>query len=117
MRRYIKVNNMVELFYRIMYRTHNITVEAPSGRIYCVEYHRSPFWTYDKRTLKVFFKDKFKTWHGQVWEVFPNGGRCGFGTTCIIQVFPKKHMREFLLREVKWLENILNNGGNDETSV
>ena len=95
-------------FYRFMYRKRVMKVTTSSGKNYIVEYHRSPFWTYDKRNLRTFFKDKFKTWHGQVWMVFPNGGRCGFGTICIKTIFPYRQMKDFLAAEVWRLERILN---------
>lgn len=80
---------------------------ADSGRNYIVEYHRSPFWTYEKPTLKLFFKNKFNSWHGMVWEVFPNGGTCGFGTYCTITYFLHREMKKFLTAEVSRLEKVL----------
>ena len=79
------------------------------GTKYMVEYHRSPFWGYEDPSLKLFFKDKLCTWHGQVWEIFPGGSRCGFGTTCIKALFPKKRMRRFLDQESKFVWNACNN--------
>ena len=73
------------------------------GTRYIVEYHRSPFWSYEKPTLKLFIKDKLRTWHGQVWEVFPGGSRCGFGTICFAALNPKKRMKKFLDAESKWV--------------
>lgn len=96
------------IFYKIMYKSRTIEFKADSGRKYIVEYHRSPFWSYEIPTLKLFFKEKIKTWHGQVWEVFENGGSCGFGTCCIITMFPRKEMKRFLNNEVKHLERIFN---------
>ena len=74
-----------------------------NGTRYIVEYHRSPFWSYEEPTLKLFIKDKLRTWHGQVWEVFPSGSRCGFGTTCFAALNPKKRMKKFLDAESKWV--------------
>ena len=102
------MKRLIELFYKFMYRYKTIKLKTASGRTYIVEYHRSPFWTYEGRTLKLFFKKKIKTWHGQVWRVFENGGRCGFGTNCITTMFPRRKMKEFLIREVNYLEKILN---------
>lgn len=99
---------MKEIFLKFMYRRKSITLKMPSGNVYCVEYHRTPFWTYDKRTLKLFFKDKMNWWHGQVWRVFPNGGRCGFGAWCIHATFPRKQMRKFLKAEASRIEKIIN---------
>ena len=83
---------------RLLYRNHRIH-RTLNGVHYIVEYSRSPFWTYEKPTLRLFLTKKATLWHGQVWEVFPSGGRCGFGHTCIRAVFPRKQMRRFLLCE------------------
>ena len=99
---------MKKLFYKFMYRNKTITLKADSGRTYIVEYHRSPFWTYEDPTLKLFFKEKIRTWHGWVWLMYENGGRCGFGTNCIITMFPRCQMKRFLIREVNRLEKIFN---------
>jgi hypothetical protein len=99
---------MKKLFYKFMYRNKTIQLKTDSGRTYIVEYHRSPFWTDEDRTLKLFFKKKIKTWHGWVWKLNPNGGRVGFGSTCIITMFPRRQMEEFLIREVNRLEKIFN---------
>ena len=96
------------LFYKLMYRKRTIKFKAISGRNYIVEYHRTPFWTYEERTLKLFFKEKFNSWHGQVWEVFKNGGQCGFGTWYTQTIFPRRKMKEFLIAEVRRLERIFN---------
>ena len=79
-----------------------------NGTRYIVEYHRSPFWGYEEPTLKLFIKDKLLTWHGQVWEVFPGGSRCGFGTTCFTALFPKKRMKRFLDTESRFVWNACN---------
>lgn len=101
------------LFYLLMYRKRIIKVTANSGRKYIVEYHRSPFWAYEKPTLRLFFKEKYTTWHGMVWEVFENGGRCGFGTWCIDTMRPRYEMKKFLIAEVSHLEKIFNKEGNN----
>lgn len=93
-------------FYRLMYRKKIVKFKADSGRVYIVEYDRIPFWTYDDRTLKVFFTEKFNHWYGYVWEVFENGGRAGFGGQVIITYFPRRKMKKYLLSQVKWLEKI-----------
>lgn len=100
------------LFYKLMYRKRTIKLRAPSGRNYIVEYHRPPFWTNEERTLKLFFKEKFNAWHGQVWEVFPSGGMCGFGTWFTRTLFPRRQMKKFLASEVRHLERIFNKENN-----
>ncbi len=102
------MKRFIELFYKMMYRRKTIQIKADSGRVYIVEYHRSPFWTYENRTLKLFLKEKIKTWHGQVWEVFKNGGSCGFTTICITTMFPRHQMKKFLIVESNRIEKILN---------
>ena len=103
------MKKLIELFYKLMYKKKTITRKCDSGRTYVVEYCRSPFWTYEERTLKLFFKKKIKTWHGQVWKVFTNGGKCGFGCICLIDtMFPRRDMKKFLIRETNCLESILN---------
>ena len=86
------------IFLTLFYKVKVINKEI-NGVKYIVEYARSPFWAYEEPSLKLFFSKKIKTWHGQVWEIFPRGGRCGFGTTCIEAMFPKKKMQAFLDRE------------------
>ena len=49
---------MKKLFYKFMYHNKTIKLKADSGRTYIIEYHRSPFWTYENPTLKLFFKEK-----------------------------------------------------------
>ena len=95
-------------FYKLMYRKRIIKLTAESGRNYIIEYYRSPFWTYDNPNLNTFFKDKFRLWHGHVWRVFENGGKCGFGTKCIKTLFPYFKMKRFLAKEVSYLEKITN---------
>lgn len=102
------------LFYKLMYRRKAVKLKTDSGRTYIIEYHRSPFWTYENPTLKLFLQKKFRTWHGQIWRVFKNGGRCGFGTTCIFTLFPRRAMKKFLIREVNYLEKIFNKEGSHE---
>lgn len=105
---------MKKLFYKFMYRNKTIKLKTDSGRTYIIEYHRSPFWTYEDRTLKLFFQQKIRTWHGQVWKLCPNGGRVGFTTVCIIEMFPRRQMKYFLIREVNRLEKIFNKENEDE---
>lgn len=93
-------------FYRLMYRKRIIKLKAASGRNYIVEYQRSPFWTYEKPTLMLFFKEKYTCWHGQVWEVFGSGSRCGFDTTCIRTATPRRKMKRFLINTTSYLEKI-----------
>lgn len=100
-------------FYKFMYRNKVIKLKADSGRKYIVEYHRSPFWTYEKPSLKLFFKEKYAVWYGQVWEVFENGGRCGFSTCCIKMLFPRKEMKQFLHNVTYYLEKIFNDHETD----
>ena len=76
-----------------------------NGTRYIVEYQRSQFWAHEKPTLKMFFKDKLRTWHGQIWEVFPGGSRCAHGTACLTALYPKKRMKKFLDTESKFLCN------------
>ena len=106
-------NNMLHKFLRLFYKTyyHEKIIE---GTKYIVEYQRSPFWAYEKPTLKLFLKDKLRTWHGQVWEVFPNGSRCGFGTNCIIAWFPKKRMQKFLDAVSRFVWNACNKNMKEE---
>lgn len=99
---------MKKLFYKFMYRNKTIKLKTDSGRTYAIKYHRSPFWTYEKPTLKLFFEQKINTWHGQVWKVYPNGGSVGFETICITTLFPRHQMKKFLLSEVNRLEKIFN---------
>ena len=102
------MNIFMRLFYKFMYRNHTITRKCKSGRTYIIEYQRSPFWTYEKRSLRLFFKEKMCTWHGQVWRVFENGGKCGFGTRCVVgKLSPRREMKAFLVHETNYLEKIL----------
>ena len=100
------MEKLINAFYRFVYRSKTIKLKAPSGRNYIIEYNRSPFWTYEQRTLRNFFKDKINLWHGQVWLVYDGGSKCGFGTTCIKAMFPRRRMKRFLKNEVYWLEKI-----------
>lgn len=85
-----------------------------NGTRYIIEYHRSMFWAYEEPTLKLFIKDKLRFWHGQVWEVFPNGSRCGFGTTCFTALNPKKRMKKFLDAESKRMYNLTIKGESED---
>jgi len=78
------------------YKKHKIRCSI-NGNVYEVEYRRAPFWTYEKPSIIFFLKNKLRTWHGQIWEVFPNGGRCGFTTLCVTnKIFPMKEFSKFL---------------------
>ena len=99
---YASDNKLLHWFFNRFYNTYKIEKEI-AGTKYIVEYNRSPFWGYEKPSLRLFIKDKLLTWHGQVWEVFPSGSHCGFGTTCFTALFPAKRMRKFLDRESKWV--------------
>jgi hypothetical protein len=101
-----------ELFFKLMYKSRTVEFVADSGRKYIIEYCRTPFWTYENRTVINFFRSKFIWWHGQVWEVFKNGGRCGFSTYCTEGVFVKRKMQKFLVAEVNRLEKIFNKEDN-----
>ena len=68
------------------------------------------------QTLKLFFKEKCNTWHGQVWKVFKHGSRCGFGTWCITTPFPRHKMKGFLVAEAGYLDKILNKENNNENT-
>ena len=89
----------------LFYRHYEIRTEIDGIR-YMIEYSRSPFWTYEKPTWRLFLKEKLCLWHGQVWEEFPGGGRCGFGTCCLRALFPKKKMKQFLLAESRRVHKI-----------
>lgn len=91
---------LLDFFYKVY-----VIEKEINGVRYIVEYVRSPFWAYEEPSLRLFVKDKFRTFHGQVWEVFPRGGRCGFGCTCITTLFPRKKMRNFLDKESKFVYN------------
>ena len=100
-------NRLTHWFLNHFYHMHTIEKNINGTRYIC-EYHRSPFWAYEKPTIKLFVKSKLCTWHGQVWEVFPRGGRCGFGSNCISALFPKKRMQKFLDTESKFVWNACN---------
>ena len=100
-------NKILHWFFNRFYHVHTIEKNINGTRYIC-EYHRSPFWAYERAGLKLFFKDKLRTWHGQVWEVFPKGSRCGFGSTCFSALFPKKRMQKFLDTESRFVWNACN---------
>lgn len=100
-------NKLLHWFLNHFYHVRTIEKNINGTRYIC-EYHRSPFWGYEEPRLKLFFKDKLRTWHGQVWEVFPKGSRCGFGTTCFSALFPKKRMQKFLDTESRFVWNACN---------
>ena len=105
-------NKLLHWFLNKFYNIKIIT-RYINGTKYICEYQRSPFWGYEKPSLRLFIKDKLLTWHGQVWEVFPSGSRCGFGTTCFTALFPAKRMRKFLDRESKWVWECCNKNKDD----
>ena len=100
-------NILLHWFLNPFYHVHTIEKNIDGTRYIC-EYHRSPFWAYEEPGLKLFFKDKLRTWHGQVWEIFPKGSRCGFGSTCFSALFPKKRMKKFLDTESRFVWNACN---------
>lgn len=95
-------NKFVDWFIKLFYKQYTIEKDI-NGIRYIIVYHRSLFWAYEEPTLRLFFSKKLRTWHGQVWEIFPRGGRCGFGTNCIVALFPWKRMKDFLDRESKYV--------------
>lgn len=90
---------------KFAFRIHRLRYKI-NDTVYEVEYYRSPFWGYEKPSVKLFLEKKLHSWHGQVWECFPNGGRCGYGTTCIWALFPKTKMKRFLHTEAKHVYDI-----------
>lgn len=98
-----------ENFYNFMCRKKTIEHTCDSGRKFIIDYHRSTFWSYEKPSLKLFFKEKLSLWHGHVWLVYGNGSKSGFGTCCIHALFPRRIMKRYLLNESKRLEDIFNN--------
>lgn len=97
-------NAILDWFLSFFYKVYTIEKEI-NGVKYLIEYRRSPFWVYEEPSIKLFIKDKLCTWHGQVWEKFPGGGRCGFGCNCIKALFPKKNMQNFLDKEARYVYN------------
>ena len=100
-------NRFTHWFLNHFYKVYTIEKNIKETKYIC-EYHRSPFWGYEKPTLRMFIKDKLITWHGEVWEVFPKGSRCGFGTTCFTAMFPKKRMKKFLDTESRFVWDACN---------
>lgn len=96
-------NKLLDKFLNHFYKLYT-EEKIINGTRYIIEYRRSPFWTYEEPMLKLFIKDKLRTWHGQVWKVFPGGSRCGFGIICFTALYPKKRMKKFLDIESKRLE-------------
>ena len=97
------IRSDVQIKFKLFYKNHFISTKI-NGRKFIIEYGRSPFWTYEKPTIKLFLKEKLHSWHGSVWEVRPNGSRiaAGFGfTTCCKKYFPRKYMRTFLNYQAK----------------
>ena len=92
-----------QIKFKCFYRQHTLSTTV-DGQKFVIKYHRAPFWTYEKPTLKLFFKEKFKSWHGSVWKVMPNGSEiaAGFGYTTYCDMwFPRKYMRTFLNYQAK----------------
>ena len=81
--------------YKFLMRNKHIR-KTVGNEIYEIEYQRSPFWVNERQSWKLFIAKKLFWWHGQVWLVYPNGGRCGFDTTCTRKVFPYFRMRKLL---------------------
>ena len=101
--RLVLIGDEPKIRFKWFYRKHTLTTII-DDRKFIIEYYRSPFWTYEKPTIKLFLKEKINSWHGNVWEVKPNGSRiaAGFGfSTCCKKYFPRKHMRAFLNYQAK----------------
>ena len=106
------MSKLLYIFIKPFYKKHKIR-RVIDGIVYEVEYHRSPFWTYEKPSIILFFKNKLCTWHGQVWEVFPNGGRCGFATSFVRnKMFPRKRFSKFLDVESRHIHKICHSKDN-----
>lgn len=85
------------------YRKHTLSTTI-EGQKFIIEYHRTPFWTNEKPTLKLFLQEKANSWHGNVWKVMSNGSKiaAGFGyNTYCKRWFPRKYMRAFLNYQAK----------------
>lgn len=87
-----------KIIYILFYRKKHIKRKI-NNEIFEIEYHRLPFWTNEKPSWKLFFTEKLNYWVGQVWRVFPNGGKCGFGHISIISLCPKRYMKKYLIKE------------------
>lgn len=88
----------VQIKFNWFYKKYTLSTEI-AGRKFIVEYSRTPFWTYEKPSLKLFLKEKINTWYGSVWEVTPNGSRIAAGFNfgeCCKAYFPKKFMKNLL---------------------
>lgn len=93
----------VQIKFNWFYKKHTLNTEI-AGRKFIVEYSRTPFWTYEKASFKLFLKEKINTWYGSVWEVTPNGSRIAAGFNfgeCCKAYFPKKFMKNLLERRAK----------------
>lgn len=95
----------MSILQKFLFRTHRLRYRI-GDVVYEVEYYRSPFWVDEKPSVKLFLEEKLRIWHGQVWECFDGGGRCGFGTTCIWTLFPRWKMKKFLRTEAKHIYDI-----------
>lgn len=87
-----------------------------NGEPFIVEYHRTPFWAYETPSLKLFLKEKASSWHGQVWLMFPNGGRCGFESIHMVSWFPRSRMRNFLKCEAQRISKLSSSKGDTVTT-
>lgn len=94
-----KVNNLKTFLIYALFLKNKHIFHTINGVKYMVEYSRLSFWTYEKPSWRLFFKEKLCYWSAQVWDVFPNGGKCGFGTASILAIFPRKYAKKFLIKE------------------
>ena len=103
------MKNYIDKFYKYMYKPKRIYREMPSGRLFCIEYYRTPFWAYEKQTLWLFLKDKIRTWHGCAWLIYPNGNKMLCGAYCKRTYFPKRLMGRMLIDISVHIDKILEN--------
>ena len=96
---------MKDAFYAFMCRRKVLRYTC-NGHPFIVEYHRTPFWTNETPSLKLFVKEKADSWHGQVWLEYPNGGRCGFETIHIFSWLPRRRMLDFLKYEAQRISKL-----------
>lgn len=92
-------NKLLGWFLSLFYHTHTIKKNM-KGSTYIVEYTRAQFSPCEMPSLRLFFEEKFNMWNGQVWMVYPSGGMCGYGTTYVRKIFPRRKMKEFLVNEI-----------------
>ena len=99
----VLIGDEPKIRFKWFYRKHTLTTIIDDQK-FIIEYYRSPFWTYEKPTIKLFLKEKINSWHGNVWKVKPNGSRIAAGfnySTCCKSWFPRKYMRAFLNYQAK----------------